>query len=724
MRTSHRQIRKRILDAKSKITDEEFFSSRAYNGYLTDLAEAATKRYKRPLRVRVVADHDDETVAFTDYHGIYINACNHITWSFPSRLLRSMSLEGLNAHECGHNLFTDERVWHSYFAGLAKGKFYPKMPDGLDSMQKLYAKDILEALTDDTDTVPMQVIMGTAHALSNILEDGYVDARYSYEFPGSPARGIALNNLRYADTMPEITEMINRKYYDHSIVVNLLIQYVRAHEVNNLSGYTGEFIDKLYEYIPWIDESVYDDDARSRCEATNRILVDLWPMMQRCFDALRDKQKQAQQQAQQSSQQTAKGGSGSGSGQPGRGDDDDDGSQQGQQAVEEDLSSQFPKAAANFTIKTKPVPSNGTFTPNPGQMNAIRAQVERVIAEETSRIAAHLTNGITSSGNGGVDQNSEYEGNDYEHAADDIERLLSSMAKEKVTEELEEELSEDLQREANAIRYGNAHRNIHVTVNRMAHVDQNLIDSYNRVAPELLMLSKRLQRSVSSALRDRRQGGKQTGLLIGKRLNQHALYRNDGRIFYNSRLPTEPINLSVGLLIDESGSMCSNDRITRARATAIVIQDFCELLGIPLLIVGHTAWSSHVELFSYSDFDTYDKNNRYRLMDMSARDCNRDGAALRFVAEKLSKQTSEVKILMIICDGQPNDDGYSGSAAEADLRGIKLEYARKGVKIYAAAIGEDRPRIERIYGDGYLDITNLQELPVMLTNLIVRSLPH
>lgn len=724
MRTSHRQIRKRILDAKSKITDEEFFSSRAYNGYLTDLAEAATKRYKRPLRVRVVADHDDETVAFTDYHGIYINACNHITWSFPSRLLRSMSLEGLNAHECGHNLFTDERIWHSYFAGLAKGKFYPKMPDGLDSMQKLYAKDILEALTDDTDTVPMQVIMSTAHALCNILEDGYVDARYSYEFPGSPAKGIALNNLRYADTMPEITEMINRKYYDHSIVVNLLIQYVRAHEVNNLSGYTGEFIDKLYEYIPWIDESVYDDDARSRCEATNRILVDLWPMMQRCFDALRDKQKQAQQQAQQSSQQTAKGGSGSGSGQPGRGDDDDDGSQQGQQAVEEDLSSQLPKAAANFTIKTKPVPSNGTFTPNPSQMNAIRAQVERVIAEETSRIAAHLTNGITSSGNGGVDQNSEYEGNDYEHAADDIERLLSSMAEEKVTEELEEELSEDLQREANAIRYGNAHRNIHVTVNRMAHVDQNLIDSYNRVAPELLMLSKRLQRSVSSALRDRRQGGKQTGLLIGKRLNQHALYRNDGRIFYNSRLPTEPINLSVGLLIDESGSMCSNDRITRARATAIVIQDFCESLGIPLLVVGHTAWSSHVELFSYSDFDTYDKNNRYRLMDMSARDCNRDGAALRFVAEKLSKQTSEVKILMIICDGQPNDDGYSGSAAEADLRGIKLEYARKGVKIYAAAIGEDRPRIERIYGDGYLDITNLQELPVMLTNLIVRSLPH
>ena len=45
---------------------------------------------------------------------------------------------------------------------------------------------------------------------------------------------------------------------------------------------------------------------------------------------------------------------------------------------------------------------------------------------------------------------------------------------------------------------------------------------------------------------------------------------------------------------DRSGSMCSNDRITRARATAIVIQDFCESLGIPLLVVGHTLSLIHI----------------------------------------------------------------------------------------------------------------------------------
>lgn len=139
---------------------------------------------------------------------------------------------------------------------------------------------------------------------------------------------------------------------------------------------------------------------------------------------------------------------------------------------------------------------------------------------------------------------------------------------------------------------------------------------------------------------------------------------------------------------------------------------------------GHlTASSRMVDLYSYAAFDSVDRNDRYRLMDMSARWCNRDGAALRFVAEKLVKYPADAKMLLIISDGQPNDDDYGGSAAEADLRGIKLEYSRRGVQIFAAAIGTDRDRIERIYGNGYLDISDLNQLPIMLTQLIARNLP-
>lgn len=711
MRASHLTVRKRIMDEKSKITDEEFFTSKEYRGYLADITEAATKRYRRPIHVTVFADPEDSTVAYTDYNGIVINACNHITWSMPTRKLRSMSIEGFNAHENSHNLFTDNRIAHAYFNSLEHGKFYPKKPTRLKGDQKLNAQGIIDALMDDTDPIPKTVILRTAKALSNILEDGYVDARYSYEFPGNPARGIALNNVRFAEAVPDIDTMIDKQFYPHNIVLNLLLEYVRAREVNNLTGYTGEYMDRFLAALPLVDACIYDEDSRARFDAVNRIMIDLWPLMQRCFDDLRDKQ-----------QNDASSSSGSGnSTTPGTGEDSD--SDDGMGAVQDALESQLPQIAPNFTMKSGPVPFNGAFSPDEEQAQELLEQVSKALSEETARIAAHRTETIISNGDGSIVQDSEYEGAGYEFSATDIERVLEEIATGKVNESLEEELSEELQSEATSIQYGNAHRNINITVHRMSHVNQNLIDSYTAVAPQLLMLSKRLQRSVSAILRDKRQGGKQTGLYVGKHLDQHAFHRNDGRVFCNKRLPTEPINMSVALLVDESGSMCGCDRITKARATAIVVQDFCEKLGIPIMIVGHTASCAHVELFSYAEFKSVDKKDRYRLMDMSARCCNRDGAALRYVAEKLSKQNSDVKMLFIICDGQPNDDGYTGTAAEADLRGIKLEYSRKGVQIFAAAIGDDRANIERIYGAGYLDITDLNQLPVMLTQLIARNLP-
>ena len=97
-----------------------------------------------------------------------------------------------------------------------------------------------------------------------------------------------------------------------------------------------------------------------------------------------------------------------------------------------------------------------------------------------------------------------------------------------------------------------------------------------------------------------------------------------------------------------------------------------------------------------------------------------DGAAPRSVAEQLAKRPEEVRLLILVSDGQPCDSWYYGSAAEEDLRGIKLEYRRRGVIFIAAAIGDDKPDIERIYGDSFLDITDLTQLPVKLTNMVKR----
>ena len=167
--------------------------------------------------------------------------------------------------------------------------------------------------------------------------------------------------------------------------------------------------------------------------------------------------------------------------------------------------------------------------------------------------------------------------------------------------------------------------------------------------------------------------------------------------------------------------MCIGDRATYARMTAIILYLFCQALGIPVMVYGHSA-NAGVDLYSYAEFEAIDRDDRYRMMDISARANNRDGAAVRYVAERLCSRHEDVKMLMLVSDGQPLDSGYYGTAAEEDLRGIRQEYQRKGVLFVAAAIGSDKENIERIYGNSFLDITDLNKLPVKLAGIIKRFL--
>ena len=289
-------------------------------------------------------------------------------------------------------------------------------------------------------------------------------------------------------------------------------------------------------------------------------------------------------------------------------------------------------------------------------------------------------------------------------------------------QELENARLKELRDVAQNIAYGDIHQGVNICVRRINSVDEWLIDQYNEISAPLLAISKQLKKSILRQFEDHRRGGKQTGLMMGRRLEVRALCRNDGKVFSKNALPNEIPHLSVGLLIDESGSMSSADRCTYARAAAIILYDFCESLDIPIMIYGHSTSRDDVELFSYAEFEGFDNGDKYRLMDIHARGSNRDGAALRFVADQLSKRSEDVKILILISDGQPAHSGYSGTAAEEDLRGIKQEYQKKGILFIAAAIGDDKNNIERIYGNSFLDITDLAQIPIKLTSVIKKHL--
>ena len=338
-----------------------------------------------------------------------------------------------------------------------------------------------------------------------------------------------------------------------------------------------------------------------------------------------------------------------------------------------------------------------------------------VTDKEGGRIPLMQTDSVSTPNRGELEYDNDYHGIGYDASAKDIEALLNRMAEER----LETKRTSQLNELAQNISYGNIHEGVKMTVHRMSTIDDELRDRYDEASPPLLAISKQLQRSITRQLQDQRRGGKQTGLYMGRRLDIHSLPRNDGRAFSKMSLPNETPELAIALLLDESGSMGCASRAIYARASAIILYDFCQSLGIPVMVYGHST-DTGVALYSYAEFDSIDKLDRYRMMDISARGSNRDGAALRFVAEQLAKRPEDIRLLILVSDGQPADSGYYGTAAEEDLRGIKTEYRRKGICFIAAAIGEDKESIERIYGDAYMDISDLHTLPITLTNVVKR----
>lgn len=688
MRTSHTAIRKRILNERVQITDEQLFASRAYAAYLTDLAEAATGRYKRhPIVKTYWDDAPDADLAWTNNKTITINAGNPVTQSFPTRRLRADSLVGMNGHEIGHMLYTDFTMHKAYCEAFSAGRFYPNEPK-CDIYDDEAALEELRQFIADKDDTALEAVLSAALNLDNILEDIYIEARMCDAFPGSFRSGILLNSVRMMELMKPLAEQVAADYMGFSILCNLILQYCRSGDINNLTNYKGEYLDKLVECIPVIDNAIYDDDSRVRYDASNMLVLKLWKHVKELIEKHREQKKNA------ADADEAKG------------------------ALSELLGSQI--AGGGMLPDGTEKPIKGKFQYDKNAADEAKDTVQQVLAQESCRIELEKTDSIEEGTNPGITHNNDYTGAGYTSSEEDMNRILNEVSEEQAMLHYEDELTEELQAEAERINYGNAHKNTHVTVNRMRDPAMELAESYKRVSPPLLLLSKRVQSKLTDLLKDKRDGGKQTNLLMGRRINARAFAQDDGKYFYNNRLSEEKMNLAVALLVDKSGSMSGCDRITYARAASIVMYDFCRKLDIPVIVYGHTSYGEDVDMFAYAEFDTIDSKDAYRMMDMSARSGNRDGAALRYVAERLMTRDEETKLLFLISDGQPASNGYYGTEAEADLRGIKREYTNKGITMFSAAIGDDKDNIERIYKDGFLDITDLQMLPMHLTRLISR----
>lgn len=722
-RVNHKLVKQRLNEKRSKITDKQFFSSRMLAGHFEDLAAAQTRRYhyNRRVRVNLYWKPKDAFTAATDNMQIRINTGHPLVTKVKGRENRYQLVCGMFAHELGHVLFTDFLSAQTYHNYLDSFKWYPRPPAFRLAADARNEKAFWEYVKEDPKN--LQMVHQIAANIANIIEDGYIENRMLNSFPGTLGYGLETLRERHFDEIDTVTELIAKETDDGRHILESILQIMLSYAKFGRIKYgdepkTDERIKTVFGLIDDIDEALMNRSGKERWNAVNTVMIRCWEYIQDFCEVCKERQEEAEaaggtvtvaetlSEILSSIAGTSEVGSGTSTPVPEASGNGGESATAAARAETRSEASESESDDENASPQTESennenASESGEASDQPDASENAQpggggsgSGKQQTSESEKGRIPHQQTDGVSAPVGGSVTKNSEYQREQYDHAASDIERILDNMAEKAACEELESERIRELNEAAQSISYGDIHSGVNIRVNRIASVDPELVEQYDAICNPLISISRQLQKSLLRQLKENRRGGKQTGLIMGRRLDAHALCRNDGKVFYKNNLPNEIPELAVGLLLDESGSMCSCDRCTYARAAAIILYDFCESLEIPVMVYGHSTdyydGKDSVELYSYAEFNGFDNDDKYRLMDISARGSNRDGAALRYVAEALSKRPEAVKLLILVSDGQPADTGYYGTAAEEDLRGIKQEYQRKGILFVAAAIGNDK----------------------------------
>lgn len=360
----------------------------------------------------------------------------------------------------------------------------------------------------------------------------------------------------------------------------------------------------------------------------------------------------------------------------------------------------------------KATPAQERSTINPAQVNSDNQDDLKERIESAARFPNTPGEVIASSGSG-ITTYEKYVP-ELEEANRSLKGVLDSLAEKAAYSANQEIVKAELVKEVQDIDYGPIHKGINKTIKVVEGNTLSAKRDYDILSNHIKTIVSKLVNTIKRTIKEENLAGERRGRYYGKKLDASHMYRPDLRVFKDNKQPKKEIDTAFYLLIDLSGSMAGS-KINAAKLASVMFAEACEKLNIPLEITGHsTGWSMYkgsIELYNFVNYSSFNRNDKYSIANMSSFGCNRDGAAMLYGLERLSKRNEKKKIFIMITDGQPNDNGYHGEAAKSDMKHIKETYAKKGVTFVAAAIDQDKEYIKAIFGKNFLNISNLNTMP-------------
>ena len=727
------KVRKLALDKKNKLTAKDILMSDELKSYLSSLSVSMGNGAGETTTIIVDDGGPDAPSGYTNGSRMYLNCSSHKLDYFDSLEGKFLGFMGTFFHEKAHDLFNDFNEFKNAMRYIDSGHFYGEKPQNMDARQEADWTDMEDALAAPHTR---QIFQAVFKDLNNIIadrhdEDSLIDAYGS--FAGESLYLSRQAKQSDADFFESEVHKVNTGEQDELVfMTNNMFQLCLFDEVLARSQKTVENSD-YWQSIEKIRNhariACATDDISRRFSEMNWMLLCFWPYIRNAIQRLQEQKNQQQNTAGDSqSAGTAQSGNGkdqSGGRDPGKQQTDpnaqastDNGGQSGPQptsSITADAVQQLLNAMSKGSEKlgSNPAPQNH----HSSDIAITRRANERngKVPEKNQAGAKAATDAMSRQGKEAVYQA--------------LNSIANEIARNQAEEELEGEASAALTDAVTAVNGAGSHKGIRINADRVLGVTPADVNNYNTIMEELRPVSRRLQKQMLDALRDMKEGFVQRHKQFGRSIIPSDAYRPDQRFFANRKLPQDLPDMALSVLVDHSGSM-SGTRIESAMKAALLLHDFCTGLNIPIAVAGHNAERGvSVNYYIYADYEQISGKDRYRaarmaasLTKMRAHNCNRDGAAIQISAKLLEKRQEQVRLLIIISDGRPNDEGYGGEEAAKDIQGIVKQCKQKGIEVLACAIGDDKENIAAIYGDSYIDITDLSKFPKTLVGIVKKRI--
>ncbi len=202
--------------------------------------------------------------------------------------------------------------------------------------------------------------------------------------------------------------------------------------------------------------------------------------------------------------------------------------------------------------------------------------------------------------------------------------------------------------------------------------------------------------------------------------------------FFVREQKQEQKDFVVDILIDASGSQ--RPRQERVVLQAYILMEALSNVGIPHRVTGFCTFWDYTILQQYRDYDDHRSENE-RIFEFTTSSNNRDGLAVRAIADDLLRRGEEKKILLVLSDGRPydvianrpnarNPQPYRGGYAVRDTAMEIRKLRNLGVSVLGIFAGEEKDLAaeKKIFGKDFAYIKDINHFFKVTGRYLLRQM--